>query len=91
MAYLGADFDALAPKVRAGHMVYSELHLSGRAFVGRGDTLWSRFLAGVFRFPPACADVAVTVDMTATDGGEVWERRFDGRPFRSFLKVRIVR
>lgn len=87
-SYLGTSLAALPPSVRAGHAVDAVLHMAGRASVARGASLWARIIAGVFRFPPADADVAVTVTMTQKDGGELWERRFDGRPFWSFLKVR---
>lgn len=84
--FLGADFAGLPARVRDGHAVDGVLHLTGRASVTRGPSLWARLIAGIFRFPPAAADVPVTVTMTEKDGGELWERRFDGRPFRSFLK-----
>ena len=86
--YLGADFDALPGPVRAGHDVTDSLLLEGRAKVTRGASLWARILAGLFGFPPAAQDVDVTVQMTPKDGGELWERRFAGKPFWSFLKVK---
>jgi hypothetical protein len=85
--FLGADFARLAPAVRAGHDVRGPLRLTGRARVTRGAALWSRILAGVFGFPPAAMDVPVTVTMSPQDSGELWERRFDNKPFWSFLKV----
>ena len=86
--YLGADFSSLPAPIQEGHQVDDVLMLVGRGSVTRGASTWSRFLSGVFRFPPAAADVPVTVTMTPKDGGELWERRFDGRPFWSFLTVR---
>ena len=87
-AHLGAAFETLPDAVRAGHGVTAPLMLKGRSRVTRGTSLWARCLAGVFGFPPAASDVAVTVVMTPHKGGELWERRFAGKPFRSFLKVK---
>ena len=86
-AFLGAEFDALAYAVRAGHDVRGPLAMKGRARVTRGTSLWSRGLAGLFGFPPAADDVAVAVTMTPQNGGEFWERRFGAKRFTSFLKV----
>jgi hypothetical protein len=85
-AVLGDAYHALHPVVRAGHDVQAPMTMKGRARVIRGKALWPRLLAGVFGFPPAAADVAVTVLMTPQNGGELWERRFEGKPFWSFLK-----
>lgn len=85
--FLGTDFALLPPAVQAGHAVYGPRRWAGRARVLRGTSLWSRFLAGVFGFPPAMEDTSVTVAMTPQKGGELWERRFGGKPFWSFLKV----
>jgi len=87
-AFLGASFDDLPEAVRAGHDVSAPLMLRGRSRVTRGTSLWARLLAGLFGFPPAADDVDVTVEMTAQDGGELWERRFDGKPFWSFLTAK---
>jgi hypothetical protein len=86
--FLGADFASLAPAIRAGHDVRDALTLTGRASVTRGTSMWSRFLAHIFGFPPVAKDVAVSVKMTAQNGGELWERRFSGKLLRSFLKVK---
>lgn len=85
--FLGPQFEALPEVVRAGHCVGEGLRLEGRAKVMRGRTLWARLIAAVFGFPPASDDVPVVVVMSPENGGELWQRRFDGKPFRSFLKV----
>lgn len=84
---LGCDFATLAPVVQAGHAVYGPKRWSGGAQVSRGTSLWSRFLARAFGFPPASKDTTVTVAMTLQNEGELWERRFGGKPFWSFLKM----
>lgn len=85
--FLGNSFDHLSPAVQAGHAVYGPRRWVGRARVLRGTSLWSRFLAGLFGFPPASDDIDVSVAMTPKDGGELWVRRFGGKAFWSFLKT----
>lgn len=86
MRHLGDDFSLLPDALQAGHRTGDGLVLAGRARVLRGDTIWAKCLAALFRFPPAAEDVPVTVEMTPKAGGELWLRRFDGRAFRSFLR-----
>ena len=86
--FLGESFGALPQAVRDGHMIGDGLRLSGRARVTRGPTPWARLIAAVFGFPKASDEVEVVVTMRPKDGGELWERRFAGKPFWSFLKVR---
>ncbi|MGQ0566079.1 MAG: DUF4166 domain-containing protein [Gemmobacter sp.] len=83
---LGPDFDALAQGVRATHDHAGPRRWSGRASVERGRGWLARAIALAFRFPQATGDVAVTVLKTPDDRGEVWERRFGDRVFRSRLQ-----
>lgn len=82
---LGADFETLPEVIRASHQTVDVSHWRGRASVRRGESLWSRFLARLFGFPPESADVAVEVTKTVTPKGETWQRRFGARLFRSRL------
>ncbi|MDP5085748.1 MAG: DUF4166 domain-containing protein [Yoonia sp.] len=84
---LGAALAELPPAVRATHDVRAKRSWSGRAKVTRGHSLWARLIARLFGFPPACDDIAVLVTKTPQAGGELWERRFGDRQFRSFLKA----
>lgn len=86
-AYLGAAFADLPPPVQDAHQVFGPRRWQGRASVTRGKGLWSRLLAGLFRFPPATDDVAVTVTMMPDAGGEIWDRQFGTRGFRSTLRI----
>ena len=81
------DFADLPQAVRALHDVPGPRIWAGRANVTRGTGLWPRLLAGLFGFPRASSDMPVTVTMIPRDGGEIWERRFAGKTFRSFLMV----
>ncbi|WP_375255674.1 DUF4166 domain-containing protein [Yoonia sp.] len=86
-SYLGGSFEALPAVIQNGHAVNGTSRMAGEASVIRGTSLWSRALATAFGFPPAAEKVSVTVSMSAQDGGELWERRFGDKRFRSFLKV----
>ncbi|PJI92505.1 saccharopine dehydrogenase-like protein [Yoonia maricola] len=85
--FLGADYVKLPNSLRDLHDVPAPRRWAGRAKVTRGGSLWARFIAAVFGFPPARDDTPVTVTMTPRNGGELWERQFDDKHFWSFLKV----
>ncbi len=84
--FLGAEFDALPPSLRAAHLVYGPRRWVGRASVTRGGSVLSRLIGALFRFPQATNDIAVQVTMTPVNEGEVWERRFGEQIFRSELR-----
>lgn len=70
-------------RIHAGEV----LHLSGRAEIEGGTTRLARGLARIAGFPPAGADVPVTVRMERRGGEEIWTRVFAGRT----LVSRIIR
>ncbi|MBL4917896.1 SDR family oxidoreductase [Szabonella alba] len=82
---LGGDFATLPDPVRQTHMTVDISHWQGAASVQRGAGLWSRFLGRLFGFPPAAGQVPVAVTKTVTARGELWQRRFGTRVFRSRL------
>jgi hypothetical protein len=82
---LGPAFGSLPETVRATHQTAGITRWQGRASVTRGTGLWSRFLATLFRFPPASEDTPVEVTKAVTAKGEIWTRRFGPRSFRSHL------
>jgi len=84
---LGPAFASLPEQVRATHLAAGPSRWQGRASVDRGTSLWGRFLASLFRFPPATADAEVEVTKTPTPQGETWTRRFGSRRFRSHLQA----
>ena len=51
----------------------------------RGRGLLARVAAWLLGFPAAGDDVPLTITKTRTPTGEIWERNFAGRRFRSFL------
>ncbi len=81
----GLDLDSLPPTLQASHDVYDQLVLDGTSRVDRGDSLRSRCLAWLFRFPEAAEKTPVTVTKTRHRGKEVWVRNFDGQVFISTL------
>jgi NAD(P)-dependent dehydrogenase (short-subunit alcohol dehydrogenase family) len=84
---LGSAFATLPEPIRATHLTAGISRWQGRASVSRGTGWFSRFLATLFRFPPASEDIAVEVTKDATALGETWTRRFGTRTFRSHLKA----
>ncbi|SFR34724.1 Saccharopine dehydrogenase NADP binding domain-containing protein [Yoonia tamlensis] len=84
--HLGADYAILPPQVRDLHIVCGPRRWAGRGSVTRGQSRLARIFAAVFRFPEEAKDIPVTVTMTPYNGGEGWERDFDGQRFRSFLR-----
>lgn len=83
---LGDAMAELPLPVRDLHAVYGPRIWQGRARVTRGTGWFERLLAAIFRFPPATADVNVTVTMQRDGDTEVWTRCFGGRTFRSHLR-----
>jgi hypothetical protein len=61
------------------------LLLAGRASVGGAASPLGRLLARLIGFPPAAADVPVSVEMRVDRDGERWARNFGGRTFKSRL------
>jgi uncharacterized protein DUF4166 len=82
---LGDKWRELPPCVRRLHSVQGVESFSGRARVTRGRGLVARAAAWLFGFPEAGDDVPLTITKTRTPTGEIWERNFAGRRFRSYL------
>lgn len=75
----------LPPAVKRLHSVQGAESFSGLATVTRGRSRLARFAAWFFRFPESGDQVPLTITKTRTATGEIWERDFDGRVFRSYL------
>lgn len=74
----------LPPEVQSLHRVQDIESFSGKARVTRGGSLTARVIAWVFGFPAAADETSVTVTKTRRGSGEIWERNFGGRIFRSY-------
>ncbi len=83
---LGEAFTRLPPAIRAMHTDPHGRTVRGRARVDRGRNPISRLIGALVGFPKAGDDVPVEVSFTREHGGELWQRRFDGKPFSSFQK-----
>lgn len=73
---LGANFNHLAPAVRALHQEVGLARYLGRANIVRGRHPLATLLAWVSRLPDTASDVPVSVDFDATADREYWRRRF---------------
>ena len=82
---LGDKWRKLPDSLRRLHSVQDLESFSGRAKVTRGTALLSRVAAFLFRFPEAGEDVPLTITKQRSARGEIWERNFAGRKFRSYL------
>lgn len=86
-AALGERWPALPPKIRAMHDIWDTQSATGRARITKGNTLLSRLIGTLFRFPEAGEDVPVTVTMERRGDTETWTRDFAGKRFRSHLSA----
>ena len=86
---LGDRWLQLPQSVQRLHSVQDRESFSGRARVTRGRGLLARLAAWYFAFPTAADDVELTLTKTRTPRGEVWERDFAGRRFRSVLTASV--
>lgn len=82
---LGANWHDLPPAIQRLHAGRGVERFSGRAEVTRGRGLVAWLAARLLGLPAAGEDIPLTVTMTATPEGEVWERDFAGRRLRSVL------
>jgi hypothetical protein len=82
---LGERWDELPPSVRRLHSGQKVEGFTGRAHVTRGRGLAARLAGWLLGLPEPGLDVPLTVTMTRTLQGEVWERSFAGWPLRSVL------
>jgi len=83
---LGPAFDRLPEPIKAMHTDPDGRTIRGRARVDRGSNPLARIIAKIVGFPKAGAEIPVEVTFTTQDGGELWERSFDGNRFSSFQK-----
>lgn len=81
---LADRWDLLPPEAQALHSVQDMESFSGTAKVTRGHSLIARFAAWFFGFPKEADEVPITITKTRTEKGEIWERNFGGRVFRSY-------
>jgi len=82
---LGETFDALPAPIAELHSVRGRAVYEGRADVKGPSGLTGWIGAKLVGFPNDMHDIPVRVNIIAEETGEVWERDFDGRKFRSHM------
>ena len=84
---LGPAFAVLPEAVRRLHQPGWGLRVGGTAQVEGAEGVLARLAAAVFGFPPAAAEVPVSVEIVPDNGRERWTRRFGDRCFSSVLSA----
>ena len=80
---LGSAWDSLPSLIGDLHAVETRRRFSGRARVDRGQGLIAKVIGALYGFPDAGADIPVDVLLERREDGEIWQRTFAGRRFRS--------
>lgn len=80
---LGAAMESLPAPIQDLHEVETRRTFAGRATVDRGSGLLAQLIGALYRFPDAGADIPVAVLLERRGDGELWQRTFAGRTFRS--------
>jgi hypothetical protein len=81
---LDSAWDQLPDVIQDLHQVETLRRFEGRAVVDRGHGVFARLLGALYRFPGAGSDIPVSVLLERRQDGELWQRTFAGRTFRSF-------
>ena len=83
---LGQGFDGLPERLRVLHSPNSVQKWQGLARVQRGKGLLAKGMAALMGFPAEADKTPVTVTLTPSEAGELWQRDFAGKRFSSFQK-----
>lgn len=81
-----AEFDRLPAPIRRLHDRRGDCRAAGRCTVELGATRLARAVARLLWLPPAGSEVALTVDFTVGEDGEIWRRNFAGVVVASRLR-----
>lgn len=84
---LDSSFTKLPEAIQTTHLTADVSRWQGRATVERGTGFWSRFLGHLFGFPEATEDTTVEVIKFVIPTGEIWQRSFGVRAFKSELRA----
>jgi hypothetical protein len=90
-AALGERWRQLPRSVQRLRSVQDRETSSGRARVSCGRGLLARLVACCFGLPTAADDAERSLGKARTAHGEVWQRDFAGRRFRSLLSASVRR
>lgn len=84
---LGAEFSALPESIRDLHDCVEFGRWQGRAEVISGTGRLAQLIRRIFGFPPSGTNIPVTVEIRRFHDCEHWVRNFDGRRFRSEIRL----
>ena len=84
---LGEGLGRLDAPVREFHGVKGSFKVRGEAHVTGGSSLLAGIVRQVFGFPAPQSHCPVEVDIDVSETGELWQRRFDGKPMKSFQEL----
>jgi hypothetical protein len=80
---LGEAWSNLPAEIRAMHDIRGTAIAEGRARVERGRGVLARLIAALIGFPATNPDIPVRVQFDASDGVEIWTRKFGNDRFAS--------
>lgn len=83
---LGEAWHRIPETIRDLHQVETRRLFEGRAVVDRGNGFFAKLIGAFYRFPDAGSDIPVSVLLERRQDGELWQRTFAGRTFRSFQR-----
>jgi saccharopine dehydrogenase-like NADP-dependent oxidoreductase len=83
---LGAAWNHLPQQIQDLHTVETSRTFSGAAQVARGNGLIARVIGALYRFPGQGSEIPVHVLLERRGDGELWQRNFAGRIFRSWQR-----
>jgi hypothetical protein len=84
---LGDRWQQLPAAVQQLHSIVGQHRFAGSAKVVRGSSPVARIAAAFFGFPLEGDNVPLVITKIRTPTGEIWERNFAGRVFRSYLSL----
>ncbi len=80
-ALLGSGWPRLAAVTHRLHSPDPVVLFEGRVTITRGRNPFAGFIAAILGLPKAGDDMPALVRVSRVDGGELWERWYDGRHF----------
>ncbi len=86
-AALGAKFDELPEIIQAFHSGFGASSYAGKANVRGPSGVFGYLIARLFGFPAGGEEMSVEVTKSAEGKSELWQRDFNGKVFRSHLRL----
>ena len=80
---MGDSYDKLHASIQDLHRTGNGRHFKGHCDIERGRNPLAHMIAFVFGFPKSGSDIPVEIKITPDEKGELWERRFNGKPMTS--------